>query len=197
MNKRFLLREYYALDLEKSKNYLLESKIQDNNLYLVGIIQAADMKNGNKRIYPRQLLEREMNIYDRVISDGRATGELDHPDTDEVSLAKVSHLLEKYWWDGNHVMGKIRVLPTPMGQTLRSLIEAGVKVGISSRALGEVRETSDGLIVEELNLICFDIVQNPSTMNAFMLRESQTNIRDIDTKSDWINRKINEILYLK
>ncbi len=201
MSQKFLLREYYELDIDKSKNYLMESKVQDGNLYLVGIIQAADMKNGNGRIYPRQLLEREMNIYNKLIKDGRAVGELDHPALrEEISLERISHIVESTWWDGNQVYGKIKVLTKmPLGAMLQSLIESGVKVGISSRAIGEVRETNEGLMVEELGLICFDIVHNPSTTNAFMLRESQMLFQNIPTitKSDMINRKIHKILDLK
>lgn len=193
MNKRFLLREYYEVDLEQSSKFLTEAQKNGDTLYLAGVIQAADIKNGNGRIYPRKLLEREMEIYRKLVKEGRATGELDHPSYSEVRLSNVSHLLEDFWWDGNYVYGRIRVLPTPMGEILRSLVNSGVKVGISSRALGEVRETSNGIIVEELNLICFDIVQNPSTNNAFMIREWSEKDVAMFTKPDKINRYIKEI----
>lgn len=193
-DKKYLLREYFEVDFETSKKFLTESQKRGDHLYLAGIIQAADIKNGNGRIYPRKLLEREMEIYRKLVKEGRATGELDHPEYSEVKLSNVSHLLEDFWWDGNYVYGRIRVLPTPMGNILKSLVESGVKVGISSRALGDVKETPNGIIVEELSLICFDIVQNPSTMNAFMLREWQGREDALFSKSDWINRKIKKII---
>ncbi|MCX8008253.1 MAG: primosomal protein [Patescibacteria group bacterium] len=194
MTKRYLLREYFEVDLEESKKHLTESQKSGNDLYLVGIIQAADIKNGNGRIYPKRLLEREMEIYKKLVKEGRAAGELDHPEYSEVKLSNVSHLLEDFWWDGNYVYGRVRVLPTPMGNILRTLVESGVKVGISSRALGDVKETSGGIIVEEMSLICFDIVQNPSTKNAFMLKEWMGNESLVFNKSDRINRKIRHII---
>ena len=112
-----------------------------------------------------------------VVKDNRAVGELDHPDDSVVNLKNASHMVTEMWWDGNSLMGKIKVLSTPSGMTLRALINDGVKIGISSRGLGSVRESSGATIVEDdFQLICFDIVSEPSTPQAFMdkvVRESK------------------------
>lgn len=196
MGKWYLLKEYCELDISESNRYLTESQKKSGDLYLTGKIQEANKLNGNNRIYPRWLLEREVKIYEKQIRDRRATGELDHPSYEEIRLQNVSHLLEKAWWKDDELWGEILVLPTPMGNILKALIESNVKVGISSRALGEVNTTSEGDMVENMQLICFDIVQNPSTKNAFMMKESQATIRDIVTRPDMINRKIAEILMM-
>lgn len=99
-------------------------------------------------------------------------GELDHPDSSVVNLQNVSHLVTDVWWDGKKVMGKIEVLDTPSGNILKSLVEAGIKMGISSRALGSVTQRNGKTYVEDdLQLICFDMVSEPSTPDAFMLKE--------------------------
>ena len=103
-------------------------------------------------------------------SDGRATGELDHPDDSVINLKNVSHMITDCWWEGKDVMGKIKVLDTPSGRILKDLINAGVKLGISSRGLGSVRESMGGdtVVEEDFQLICFDIVAEPSTPNAYV-----------------------------
>ena len=175
---KYLLREYYELcpggicqDLltETEKMY-----IANGGLILSGVMQRCDEKNGNGRIYPRPILEREVQKYKQLIKEQRALGELDHPDDSVVNLKNCSHMVTQVWWEGNNVMGKVKVLNTPAGQILRALNEAGVKLGISSRGLGSVRESMGQTIVEEdFNLICFDFVSEPSTTGAFMMRESK------------------------
>lgn len=172
-------------------------KVKDEDtFYLTGIIQCADTKNGNGRIYPKKTLLREMENYEKLIREGRALGALDH-DSDEVVLLKnASHVVESAWWDGNNVMGKIRVLNhTPNGQILKGLLKDGIQVGISSRALGSVQELPEYTLVEDdLQLLCFDIVHEPSTPNAFLMREWKEPKKEIWTKSDKIYRKLNSIL---
>jgi|10_taG_2_1085330.scaffolds.fasta_scaffold01319_8 hypothetical protein len=175
---KYLLREYYELcpggicqDLltEAEKRF-----VANGGLILSGVMQRADAQNGNGRIYPRPILEREMHRYKELIKENRALGELDHPEDSVVNLKNASHMVTDVWWSGNDVMGKVKVLNTPSGQILRALTESGVKLGISSRGLGSVRESLGQTIVEDdFNLICFDFVSDPSTTGAFMMRESK------------------------
>ena len=169
-----LLREFHALcpdgmcqDLltEREKREITEMGV----MYLTGRIQTAETKNGNGRIYPESVLRREIENYQTVIKDNRATGELDHPDDSVINLKNVSHIVTECWWQGKDVMGKIKVLDTPSGRILKDLINAGVKLGISSRGLGSVQESMGNTVVQEdFQLICFDIVSEPSTPDAYV-----------------------------
>ena len=168
-----LLTEYYELCPDGAcLDVLTESEkkeMMEGTMYLVGRIQTADMKNGNGRRYPESVLRREMKNYMIVVKDNRATGELDHPDDSVINLKNVSHMVTDCWWKGKDVMGKIKVLDTPSGRILKDLVNAGVKIGISSRGLGSVREQMGESIVEDdFQLICFDIVSEPSTPNAYV-----------------------------
>ena len=198
MSSKYLLREYYELcDGGKCEDFLTEGEKlrikNDNALFLTGIIQCAENLNGNGRIYPRPILEREVKNYGKMIKERRALGELDHPDDSVINLKNVSHMVTDVWWQQNQVMGKIEILGTPSGNILRSLVESGVSLGISSRGLGSVTEQQGRTIVEDdYQLICFDIVQEPSTSGAFLMAENKN--REIFTKGDRINRMLNDIL---
>ena len=140
-----LLREFYALceggicqDLLTEREKM---EMANGTLYLSGRLQTADKKNGNGRKYPEKVLRREMDNYMTIVKDNRATGELDHPDDSVINLKNVSHMVTDCWWEGKDVMGKIKVLNTPSGRILKDLINAGVKLGISSRGLGSVKES--------------------------------------------------------
>ena len=198
---KYLLREYYELceggvcqDLltEEEKRLVRENKA----VFLTGIMQRADAQNGNGRIYPRPILEREMENYKKLVKERRALGELDHPEDSVVNLKNASHMVTDVWWDGNDVMGKVQVLNTPSGQVLKELVGAGVKLGISSRGLGSVSEGNGTTMVEDdFQLICFDFVSEPSTTGAFMMTESKNiNLDTVFTKADKINRALNDIL---
>jgi hypothetical protein len=134
-----------------------------------------------------------MDTYRRLIEEGRAVGELDHPDSSVVNLRNVSHKVTDCWWDGNNVYGKLQVLNTPSGQTLRALVEGGVKIGISSRGLGSVVESAGRTLVEDdFQLICFDIVQEPSTSGAFLFQEEKQRLHE--NKNVKINSLLDDIL---
>ena len=141
---------------------------------------------------------REVENYQKIINENRALGELDHPEDSVINLRNVSHMVTKCWWDGQNVMGKVKVLDTPSGNILKSLANSGVSLGISSRGMGSVTEGQEGTIVEDdFQLICFDIVSEPSTTNAYLnLSESQQ--RDMRnkvwTKADRINRALYSVL---
>lgn len=196
-----LLREYYELcEGGICQDFLTEAEkaeVRNNGaLYLTGVMQRADDKNGNGRVYPERILRREVENYKKPISERRAIGELDHPDDSVVALKNASHMVMDIWWEGKDVMGKIKVLRnTPNGQILEGLIKDGVQLGISSRGLGSVRKEMGNTIVEDdFQLLCFDMVSEPSTQNAFMnLRESR-NHTNIFTKADKINRALNDIV---
>jgi len=199
MSDKLLITEYFSLCSDGACNADLlneDEKRQvreDGAMFLTGVMQRADAQNGNGRIYPRRILEREMNNYQKLIKERRALGELDHPDQAVINLANASHLVTESWWDGNNVMGKIQILNTPSGKILRSLVESGVTLGISSRGMGSVTENAQGTIVEDdFNLVCYDMVSEPSTTGAFMMKEGKE--PNIITKADRINRALNDVL---
>ena len=137
-----------------------------------GVLQRAGAKNQNGRVYPRHILERECKKYEQeFISQHRALGELDHPDSQVVNLNNVSHNILKIWWDGDDVKGAVQILGTPSGNILKELFKSGITLGISSRGLGSVKELrNEGTVEvqEDFELICWDFVSNPSTQGAFM-----------------------------
>jgi len=203
MKEKILLQEYYALceggvcqDLLTERE---KAEMRDGTaLYLTGIMQRADAKNGNGRVYPLRVLQREMKNYMKLIKEKRALGELDHPESSVVNLQNCSHIVTEVWFNGDDMMGKIKALSTPSGEILKSLIKSGVQVGISSRGLGSVEERAGHTYVQDdFQLICFDIVADPSTKDAFMkpsLQESREFMSRVFTKADRINRALNDIL---
>tara|TARA_R110000787_G_scaffold50770_1_gene120701 strand:- start:325 stop:939 length:615 start_codon:yes stop_codon:yes gene_type:complete len=152
---------------------LNESMTKHNGRLIVeGVLQRAESENQNGRIYPSGILKREVDKYQgREIKENRAYGELDHPDASVVELKNTSHIIRDIWWEGNDVIGKVEVLKTPSGNILKELLEAGCTVGISSRGMGSVKESTNGKTVtveDDFDLICWDFVSNPSTHGAFM-----------------------------
>jgi hypothetical protein len=137
-----------------------------------GVLQRAGAKNQNGRIYPKNILMRECQRYQReYIDQHRALGELDHPESSVVNLNNVSHNVLKIWWNGDDLLGAVQILDTPSGNILKSLFKAGITLGISSRGLGSVKELRNEGVVEvqeDFELICWDFVSNPSTHGAFM-----------------------------
>ena len=194
-----LLREYYELcDGGVCQDLLTEAEkkfVADGGMMLSGLMQMAETQNGNGRVYPQKILEREVKNYKKLVDDRRALGELDHPEESVINLRNASHMITEIWMDGPEVMGKMRVLETPSGQILRSLVDSGVSIGISSRGLGSVKETMGKTIVEDdFQLICFDVVSEPSTPGAFMMQENKNRVDEVFTKADRINRALNEVL---
>jgi hypothetical protein len=197
MGDKVLLREYYELcEGGVCQDFLTEAEkveIQNGAMYLSGVMQRADAQNGNGRVYPKRVLDRELGNYAKLVQESRALGELDHPEDSVINLKNASHMVTKVWWSGDDVMGKVKVLNTPSGQILRSLVDSGVKLGISSRGLGSVHEDRGSTVVEDdFQLICFDFVSEPSTQGAYMMKENKN--PNIFTKADKINRLLNEIV---
>ncbi len=146
---------------------------ESGKLILSGVIQRADSKNYNGRIYPRDILEKEIRNYQILVNERRALGQLDHTDQSLVELKDVSHLITELRWEGNDVVGRLEILDTPNGKIVKSLIESGVKLGVSSRAVGSIKEQNGASYVQsDLQMICWDIVSDPSTKGAFLFKES-------------------------
>lgn len=166
MNKKLLIETQLW-----NTNSLLTENVdkQNGNLIVEGILATAEVKNGNGRYYPRELWEREMAKYQEAINNRTSTGELDHPEKTVVELKNVSHLIREFWWDGDHIMGKIEVLPTPSGQILEALIKAGVTVGVSSRGMGSLEQNGNVMEVQDdFELLCWDFVSTPSNPGSYM-----------------------------
>ncbi len=146
-----------------------------------GVLQRAEAKNQNGRVYPKDVLQEEARRYkkDRV-KENRALGELDHPDSEVVNLQNASHKITSMGWNGNDLVGEVQVLTTPSGNILQELFRNNVNVGISSRGLGSVKESADGTLIvgDDFELIAFDFVSNPSTHGAFMEPERITENSD-------------------
>jgi hypothetical protein len=156
---------------------LLEGKgNRDGLVTLVGKLQEAEQKNGNGRVYPREILEREVQKYaEGPVKTRTALGELDHPEASVVNLANTSHIITKVWWKGNDLMGQLQLLPTPSGNIAKALVMAGIPLGISSRGMGSVKQLGETVEVQDdFELLCWDLVSVPSTPMAYMqLAESK------------------------
>jgi len=139
-------------------------------LIVKGVLQRAEARNQNGRVYPKEVLMREANKYtDNFIKERRAMGELDHPDSSVINLQNVSHNVLEMHWNGNDLVGTVEVLSTPAGNILRELFKGGIKLGISSRGLGSIKQESVGdEVQDDFELIGFDFVSNPSTHGAFL-----------------------------
>ena len=149
-------------------------KALSGNPLVEGILATCEVKNGNGRYYAKDLWERELDKYMTLVKERRACGELDHPDSQVVNLKNVSHNISSIWWDGDNIMGKIEILPTPSGNILKSLIGSGIKVGVSSRGMGSLKQVGEVLEVQDdFELLCWDFVSTPSNPGSFMspLRE--------------------------
>ena len=167
-----------------------------------GILQKAETLNQNGRVYPKAILEREIRNYQKFIKENRALGELDHPDSSVVELKNASHIVREAYMDGDVCYGTVEILDTPSGKIIQSLIESGVTLGISSRGVGST--TSKGeyqLVQDDFQLICWDIVSEPSTPGAFVMKEArdltQEEISQLNTyfsQDDKVHRELNKIL---
>ena len=171
MHSKQLLVDYIPFEITPQQ---INESISKNNgrLIVKGVLQRANAKNQNGRVYPRETLMREADQYSSVqIKERRALGELDHPDSSVVNLQNASHNILEMHWSGDDLSGTVEVLGTPAGNILKELFKSGIKLGISSRGLGSVKEIHEDDSVEvqpDFELIAFDFVSNPSTQGAFM-----------------------------
>ena len=158
----------------KQASIILESPQDSKDLYMTGLFMAANVKNGNSRIYPRDEIERAVKYVNECIEEGRSIcGELNHPNDLSINLERVSHVITEMWMEGDNAMGKAKLLNTPMGNILKTLMESGVKVGVSSRGSGEVMEG----VVKDFQFVTVDAVATPSAPGAFpnLVKESIEN----------------------
>jgi|TARA_Y100001963_G_scaffold159952_1_gene266450 hypothetical protein len=192
-----LLTEYRQFKVDKQ---LAEQAVKQNKpLMVTGVLQRAEDKNQNGRVYPREILKREIDNYIQgPIKDNRAMGELDHPESSVINLQNVSHTVKKCWWDGDDVVGNVEILNTPAGNILKALFAAGITVGISSRGMGSVKEISESTVEvqDDFELLCWDFVSTPSTHGAFMKpsRMNESKIQIPEYKYTNVNNIIRDII---
>jgi hypothetical protein len=169
MTKQVLI-EYLAF--KPSPQSLNEAKMNPTkNLVVEGVVQRADAKNENGRVYPKSILHREVEKYIAgPIAQNRALGELDHPESSVISLKNVCHNIKQLWWDGDDLFGRIEVLNTPSGNILKDLLLNNITVGISSRGMGSVKQLGENTVEvqDDFDLVCWDFVSTPSTHGAYM-----------------------------
>ena len=198
MDKQLLV-DYTVFEV--SPQAINESLTQNNGKLIVqGVLQRAEAKNQNGRIYPKETLMREANNYAATfIKERRALGELDHPDSSVVNLNNVSHNVLEMGWQGDDLVGKVEVLGTPAGNILKELFKSGIRLGISSRGMGSVkevmREGGDTLEVQpDFELIAFDFVSNPSTHGAFLSPVNESKRSITTNKFAKVERIITDII---
>ena len=184
--------EYTPLMVEQSRAQ------NSGKIIMKGILQKANTLNQNGRIYPLDILSREIQNYQKFIRENRALGECDHPAASVVELKNSSHIVRSAYMDGQVVYGTVELLNTPSGKILQSLVESGVTLGISSRGVGSTRKQgTHDVVQEDFQLNCFDFVSEPSTPGAFMMREGkiyESDLRRHFNKSDRISRIFNDIM---
>ncbi len=161
-----LIAEYHDSDL----NVITEKKGDKKNLVIEGVFMQADSKNRNGRIYEKEILQKAVDKYvTEQVNNGRAVGELNHPDGPTINLDKVSHKITELRFEGSDVIGKASILKTPMGQIVEGLLEGGVKLGVSSRGMGSLVQKNGAMYVkDDFMLSTVDIVQDPSAPEAFV-----------------------------
>lgn len=197
MNKQLLVD--YTL-FEISPQQISESLTENNGRLIVkGVLQRAEAKNQNERVYPKEVLMREAKKYDQLIKERRALGELDHPESSVVNLNNVSHNVTGMGWNGNDLVGTVEVLSTPSGNILKELFKSGIKLGISSRGMGSVkevmREQGNTLEVQpDFELVAFDFVSNPSTHGAFLSPVNESVNKVINKRYSNIDNLITTII---
>ena len=140
------------------------------NHFIEGVFMQSETKNRNGRIYPKSVMERAVDRYvTEQVKTGRAVGELNHPEGPNINLDKVSHIIEKLDWSSNDVVGKARILETPMGNIVKGLLDGGVRLGVSTRGMGSLEERNGTMFVkDDFILSTVDIVQDPSAPTAFV-----------------------------
>ena len=175
------------LPFEVRPEQITESmKENDGKLVVRGVLQRAESKNQNGRVYPKDVLMRESKkYYKEFIKQSRAMGELDHPESSVVNLSNVSHNIKEMHWEGDNLLGTVEVLRTPSCNILTELFKSGIKLGISSRGMGSVETVSEAgeqsqEVQPDFELIAFDFVSNPSTHGAFMYPMSEGVTNDVE-----------------
>ncbi len=163
--------KFLVEDIHEGLDFMIEEKnrLGEQKLFITGPFLMAEQKNQNGRIYRLDEMVKEVERYSNdMIQSRRAIGEMNHPQSTEVNPINACHLVTELKQNGNYFMGKSQVLNTPMGLLLKSLIQDNVKMGISSRALGNISESGGAKNVSNFHLICLDVVHQPSVQNAML-----------------------------
>ena len=184
------------IETQLFKPVLLEGKLSERGNPLVeGILATAEVKNGNGRYYAKELWEREIDKYMQSVNENRALGELDHPESSVINLKNVSHNIKDMWWDGDNVIGKIEILPTPSGNILKALIENGITCGVSSRGMGSLQQRGEMLEVQDdFELLAWDFVSTPSNPGSYMHLVKEGLDVNSQNKYSAVNAIVTEIL---
>lgn len=170
-----LLRESMSYDNAK---IVVESAHEGKDLYMKGICIQGGVRNANERIYPVEEIAKAVSSISKQIKEGNSIlGELDHPSDLKINLDRASHIITEMWIDGPNGYGKLKILPTPMGQLVKTMLESGVKLGVSSRGSGNVNESTGH--VSDFEIVTVDVVATPSAPNAYPtpIYESLMNMR--------------------
>ena len=145
---------------------VVETNNEGKDLYMKGICIQGNVKNANQRVYPTFEINKAVSkISDQIAGGSSVLGEVDHPEDLKINLDRVSHMLTSMWMDGHNGYGKLKILPTPMGKLVETMLQSGVKLGVSSRGSGNVDEASGN--VSEFDIITVDVVAQPSAPNAY------------------------------
>jgi hypothetical protein len=203
MKDLYLLREYRTFEYELEKPE--DTDKANKPMILKGVLQKCNTLNHNGRIYPREVLLKQIEIYkEEKVKTRTAYGELDHSDSFQVSLQTASHFITDIWVEGDVIMGKVQIFDTPTGEIVKAIVRAGARPGISSRAIGSLEEdrvSGAKMVGNDLKLICWDFVSEPSTPGAFM-SESRIDPRllrsyEKESSDDSIKAAIKDILTLR
>lgn len=161
---------FLITEVTQEVQYLTEKKEDGSqNVFIEGIFMQAEKENRNGRMYPRGIMEKELGRYQDLITEKRSLGELGHPPNPSINLNQVSHLITSLRFEGNDVIGKAKILDTPMGKIAKSFIEEGVRLGVSSRGLGSLKEKNGvNEVQDDFHLATVDIVSDPSAPDAFV-----------------------------
>lgn len=172
LQDKYIISEFYGFNIDDK---LIKEAYENNGTITIKcILQKADALNRNGRVYPYAILKREVDKYNELVKEGSAMGECDHPSSPIVSLVNVSHVVTKMWWEDTTLFGEIKIADTKAGDIIKGLLKTGIKLGISSRGVGSVKnQGGKDVVQEDFELIAFDIVSSPSTIGAYLFNESK------------------------
>jgi hypothetical protein len=185
-------------ELNEQVSYITEARESgEKNHYIQGIFLMSETRNRNGRVYPKNVMEKEVDRYIReVVNVNRAYGELGHPSGPSINLDRVSHIITELHWNGDNVIGKAKITKTPMGELAKGLLESGASLGVSSRGMGSLKESNGAMVVQSDYKIATaaDIVADPSAPNAFVkgIMENVEWIYD-PVRDTWLEEKAHNI----
>lgn len=213
--------EGYGLLVEKDSGHISPQSVENRKIIkemnevgtsygpiqMVAVLQKCGVQNRNGRVYPQEILKKEVDKHQEVIQNGRAISELNHPDSSIIDLERTSHKLDETWWDGNTLMGKLTLITSPAyesngtattpGDLAANLLRHGVQLGISSRGVGSLSNVGgQNMVQDDFELICFDLVSSPSTPGAYLFNQVEEAKPYMETKEPQkiMESKLNETI---